>query len=96
MATVYTFIMSSAIKNAWIVVLLWKNGNLIGVKRLLMRRTGLCAPMVSVFGGKESHYLMEVVFTTQWGYVTQLAMPHHSVTLATGATRYESALNDIY
>ena len=75
--------------------MMW-NGNLIGVKRLMLRRTGLCDKMGSVFGGKESHYLMEVVFTTQWGYVTQLAMPHHSATLATGATLYENALNDIY
>ena len=39
---------------------------------------------------------VEVVFTTQWGYVTPLAIPHHSATLATGATLYENALNDLY
>ena len=75
--------------------MMW-NGNLIGVKRLLMRRTGLCDKMGSACGGKGSHYLMEVVFTTQWGYVTPLAMPHRSAIIATGATLYENAHNDIY
>ena len=65
-------------------------GNPIGVKRLMLRRTGLCDKMGSVCGGKESRYLMEVVFTTQWGYVTLLAMPRHSTIKATGRTHYGS------
>ena len=60
--------------------MMW-NGNPIGVKRLNTQTLG------------RNHQLIIII-----GVVMMIALEqhHHSATLATGATLYENALNDLY